>query len=56
MAMANIVIAGANIQPNPVETNKQFIISVDIQDRVYVLGEDNSVIADDNGSLIKATE
>lgn len=52
MDKANIVITGVAISPNPVTVNKSYIISVEIQDAVWVLGDDTGVIVDSDAAMI----
>lgn len=52
--MANIVITGATLTPNPVTTGKNFIISVEVLDKVYVLDTgDGTALADSDGAMIE---
>lgn len=50
---ANIAITGVSISPNPVATKQTFKIAVDIEDVIYVLGEDDYALVDNDGALIR---
>lgn len=50
---ADIAIRGVSISPNPVVTKQTFKIAVDIEDVIYVLGEDDYALADNDGALIR---
>lgn len=41
--MINIAITGATITPNPVQTGKQYIISVEITDLIFALADNDGV-------------
>lgn len=56
MALANIKITGAILTPNPVQTGKQYIISVEISQAIFVLGDDNCRIMDSDGVYILAPD
>ena len=49
---ADIVITGATITPNPVYVGASFILSVEIKDATFVLGEDSYDLSDSDGALI----
>lgn len=52
--MADIVIMNASLSPNPVQTGKPYIISVDIRDKIYVLDTgDGKALADSDGKAIE---
>lgn len=52
--MADIVITGVSITPNPVEAGKRAVISAEVLDKVYVLDTgDGSALADGDGALIE---
>ncbi|MEE0420052.1 MAG: hypothetical protein UDG86_08410 [Lachnospiraceae bacterium] len=55
MAAANIKITSVTITPNPVQTGKQYTISVEIKDIPIVLGDDSGVLTDADGKLIDAS-
>lgn len=56
MDMASIVITGVSITPNPVTVGKSFIISADIINKVYVLGDDAGCLIDVDGKLLAEPE
>jgi hypothetical protein len=54
MADVNIVITGASLAPNPVNTGASCIISVEVLNKVYVLDSgDGNILADSDGTLIE---
>lgn len=56
MALANIKITDATLTPNPVQTGKQYIISVEISPAVFVLGDDTCRLMDNDGAYILAPD
>lgn len=56
MALCNVVITGISLSPNPVEAGKQFVLSVEIKDVVFVLGDDDMVLIDDDGAYLEAPD
>ena len=54
--MASIVITGVSVAPNPVTAGKPFLISADIVNKVYVLGDDTGRLADVDGKLLAEPE
>lgn len=54
---ADIYVKSVLMQPNPVNTGQQYLISVEIGNRYTVLADgDGSLIADGNGALIQVPE
>ncbi len=52
--MANIMITGVQITPNPVYAARQFIISVEVVDKIYaILDTDGNYIMDTDGNAIE---
>ncbi|MDD2958873.1 MAG: hypothetical protein PHR92_10165 [Lachnospiraceae bacterium] len=54
--VCDIVITGVSITPNPVQTGKQYIISIQIEDALFVLGDEIGRIIDNDGLLIEAPD
>ena len=53
MADANITIDSAQLNPNPVETGRTFILSVGISDKIFALFDTdvNYIMAIDNAAI-----
>lgn len=56
MALASIVITGVTLAPNPVSSVKQFIVSLQIEQAIFVLGDDETRIMDNDGELIEVPD
>lgn len=56
MGLCNVAITGASITPNPVNTGKQFIISISVSDVTFVIGESSYYLSDSNGFGILAPD
>lgn len=53
MDEAKITIKSVNIIPNPVFVGKNFILSIDVNEKIQVIGDDNIILAADDGVLIE---
>ena len=54
--MANIVITGISIRPNPVEVGKQYIVSVEIRDKIRgIMTADGKAIMTSDNLVISKT-
>lgn len=56
MAVANIVITGALVTPNPVNAGEAIYVRADIQPIIEVIGDDNVMIVDNDGAYIAVSE
>lgn len=56
MALADIVITDAAITPNPVQVEKQYIISVEIKPVEWVLGDNEGFLMDADGRFLAAPD
>lgn len=48
-----ITIKDANIIPNPVLVGKTFILSVDVNEKIEVIGDDDIILAADDGVILE---
>lgn len=53
--MADVVITDVKITPNPVNAGRQFIISVEIKNIRFVIG-DGAALVDGDGSMLLTQE
>lgn len=56
MAVANIVITGVSVTPNPVNAGETIYVRADIQPIIEVIGDDNARVIDNDGAYIAVSE
>ena len=51
--MADILITDVNMNPNPVEAGKKFILSVEVRDKIFgIMASDGKVFTTQDGKVI----
>ena len=53
---ANIYFKSVTIQPNPVDAGRPYILSVEIAERIPVIGGDDFRLTDMDGAMIEAPQ